>query len=233
LQLHRQRSKVNRADLKQLTTKGSAMKLLSVMKIIHILERKYGQQKLRIGEAKPFEVLIGTILSQRTKDEVTDKAAEKLLGKAKTPELMLKLPEREIVKLIKPVGFYRQKAKRILQICRILCDEYGGKVPRSRSELLKLPGVGFKTADCVLCFSYNEPCIPVDTHVHVVSRRLGLTKSDDPEEIREDLHKQIPRRYRGRMNLLLVRFGRDICRAVKPRCSICPIEKYCEYEEKK
>jgi endonuclease-3 len=201
----------------------------TIARIINILEEKYGAQTLRSERTTPFEVLIGTILSQRTKDEVTDVAATKLLGKARTPRQMMNLSKDEIIHLIKPAGFYRQKAGRILEISRILLNEYGGRTPETREELMRLPGVGPKTADCVLCFSYRQPCIPVDTHVKVIARRLGLTCSEDPEKIREDLHNQIPEALRGRVNLLFVNFGKDVCRTVKPRCDICPLARYCDY----
>jgi endonuclease-3 len=141
----------------------------------------------------------------------------------------LKLSEKQIEKLIYPAGFYRQKAKRIKKICKILIERYKGKVPDSREELLKLPGVGLKTSDVVLSYGYGKPVIAVDTHVFHVARRLGLTKSNNIEKIREDLHKQIPEKYRLILNLLFVEFGKDICRTIKPKCEVCPIKKFCEY----
>lgn len=193
-------------------------------KIIKILLRKY---KIKIWKEEPFKILIATILSQRTKDEITREAAKRLFKLADTPDKILKLSEKEIEKLIKPVGFYRQKAKRIREIAEIILKKYKGKIPDSREELLKLPGVGFKTADVVLCYGFKKDVVPVDTHVATIARRLKLTNSKDPEKIREDLHEKIPEKNRRIFNLLMVEFGKDICKAVKPKCEICPIKNFC------
>lgn len=201
----------------------------TIEKIVKELNKIYDVKPWR---EDPFKVLITTILSQRTKDEVTREASKKLLEKADTPKKLLKLRKKEIEKLIYPVGFYRQKAKKIKKLSKILLEKYGGKVPSSRDELMKLPGVGSKTADCVLCFGYGRNEIPVDTHVAVISRRLGLTDSEDPEKIRNDLHKKIPEKLRPIVNSLFVEFGKDICRTVKPKCYACPILEFCPYKSK-
>ncbi|MEM5834298.1 MAG: endonuclease III [Candidatus Aenigmatarchaeota archaeon] len=200
----------------------------SVEKIITILNEKY---KIKPWREEPFKLLIGTILSQRTRDEKTSQAWRKLFSKADTPEKILKLDEKEIANLIKEVGFYRQKAKRIKEVSKIIIEKYEGKVPSSRNELMKLPGVGPKTADVVLSYSFGMPVIAVDTHVATISKRLGWTKNDKPEKIREDLHKIVPQKYRLIINSLFVEFGKEICRA-KPRCYLCPIVKFCKYESK-
>ena len=203
---------------------------MKIEKIIKILSERYSTKNFW---REPFKLLISTILSQRTKDEVTYKAAKRLLKVANNPEKILKLSKKQIEKLIYPVGFYKQKAKRIKEVCKILLEKYGGKVPDKRKELLKLPGVGGKTADIVLAYGFNKPVIAVDTHVATISRRLGLTKNYEPEKIREDLHKIIPKKYRKIINLLFVNFGKEICRSVKPRCEICPIKNFCkEYPNK-
>jgi endonuclease-3 len=202
------------------------MQTKTIVKIIKQLNKRY---RIKPWKEKPFKVLISCILSQRTKDEVTRKASKKLFKAANTPEKILKLSKKQIEKLIYPVGFYRQKAKKIKKLCKILLDEYKGKVPRTREELLLLPGVGPKTADVVLSYGYGKPVIAVDTHVAVISRRLGLTKNEDPEKIREDLHKLIPLKFRRVVNLLFVEFGKEFCRTLKPRCSECPIKEYCGY----
>ncbi|MCS7105727.1 MAG: endonuclease III [Candidatus Aenigmarchaeota archaeon] len=199
----------------------------NVVKIIKLLNEKY---KIKVWREEPFKLLIGTILSQRTRDEKTSQAWQKLFSKANTPEKILKLSEKEIEKLIKEVGFYRQKARRIKQVSKIILEKYKGKVPRSREELMNLPGVGPKTADIVLSYSFGKPVIAVDTHVATISKRLGWTKNDEPEKIREDLHKIIPKKYRLLINSLFVEFGKDICRS-KPKCYNCPILKFCKYEQ--
>jgi endonuclease-3 len=198
-------------------------------KVVRILNKKY---KIKPWKSDPFKVLITTILSQRTKDEITRKASTQLFRTADTPESILKLSEKQIAKLIKPVGFYNQKAKRIKQICKILLEKYRGKVPRTREELMQFPGVGSKTADVVLCYSFGQDVIPVDVHVAAISKRLGLTKNTSPEKIREDLHKRIPKRLRRIVNHLFVEFGKEICQTRKPKCYVCPIVKLCPYKNK-
>jgi endonuclease-3 len=176
--------------------------------------------------------LITTVLSHRTKDQTTRKASEQLFKAANTPEKILRLSEKKIAKLIYPVGFYNQKAKRVKKICKILLDKYKGKVPATREELMQLPGVGGKTADVVLCYAFGREVVPVDIHVAVISRRLQLTKNKNPEKIREDLHRQIPEKYRRLVNHLFVEFGKEICRTRLPLCYKCTIVKLCSYENK-
>ncbi len=196
-----------------------------VEEILGILQRKYLINRYR--NSSPFFELIGTVLSHRTKDEVTWESAKKLLRIAPTPEKMLELSGREISKIIYPVGFYKQKAERIREICKIILKKYAGKVPDTREELMELPGVGGKTADIVLSHSFSQPVIAVDAHVVWVSNQLGWTVSKDPEKVREDLHKLIPPRLRSDVNSLLVQFGKDICNTGRPKCLKCMISKYC------
>jgi len=197
--------------------------------IVEILRKRY---RIKPWREEPFRVLIGVVLSHRTKDEVNHPANERLFARAKDLEGFLRLSEKEIAKIIYPVGFYNQKAKRIKQICRILKDEYNGKVPKTREELMKLPGVGGKSADIVLLFSFGEHVIPVDTHVSVISRRWHLTESENPERIREDLHKIFKGKKRMEINNLLVEFGKEFCTAMFPKCRICPVLRLCPYESK-
>ena len=197
---------------------------MNIEEITKTLQKRYRIKPLR---AKPFKILISCILSQRTKDEITRDASKRLFKIADTPEKILKLSEREIAELIKPVGFYNQKAKRIKEVAKLILEKYGGRIPSSREELMKLPGVGGKTADVVLCYGFGKEVIPVDTHVATISRRLGLTKAKDPEKIRKDLHRIVPKRYRRIFNLLMVEFGKEVCRTRKPKCRICPIKDYC------
>jgi endonuclease-3 len=201
-----------------------------IEKIIRILNRKY---KIRPRREDPFKLLIACILSQRTRDETTEKATKRLFKIARRPEDFLRLSVKRIEKLIYPVGFYRQKARRIKELCKILLKRYEGKVPRKREDLLSLPGVGFKTADVVLSYGYGEPVIAIDTHVAVISRRLGLAKSEDPEKIREELHKLVPIKLRKVVNWLFVEFGKDVCKTAKPMCGSCPIKMYCKYYREK
>ena len=176
----------------------------------------------------PFEVLITTILSLRTKDEVTAYASKRLLEKADTPEKLVALSEREIARLIYPVGFYNNKAKTLKKISEILIEKYGGKVPNDISKLLKLPGVGRKTANLVVTLGYDKPGICVDTHVHRITNRWGYVKTKTPKETEMELRKKLPCQYWKDINTLLVTFGQNICTPVSPFCSKCPLYPYCE-----
>jgi len=198
-------------------------------KIINRLNKLY---HVEVRREEPFEVLIHGILSHRTKDETTFPAQERLLKIADTPDKMLKLSSKEIQKLIYPVGFYRQKSKNILKTCKMLLEKYNGKVPKTKKELMELPGVGEKTSDIILLFAYGKDIIPVDSHVATISKRWHIAdKKDKPEIIRGKLHDLIPKN-RATINQLLVQFGKDICKAPVPKCYICPVEKSCPYENK-
>lgn len=180
-------------------------------------------------ERDPYRVLIRTILSQRTRDENTDKASETLFNKYPTMEDVADAPFEDLEVLIKQAGFYRVKSRRIKEVSRILIDQFGGVVPKDMKELLSLPGVGRKTANCVLVFAFQEPAIPVDTHVHRISNRWGLIKSENPEESEEKLTKVVPKKYWIEINDLMVQFGQDICRPIHPKCEECPISNICDY----
>jgi endonuclease-3 len=177
--------------------------------------------------ATPFEVLVSTILSLRTKDEVTSAAAARLFEAARTPEEILALGEKKVAGLIYPVGFYPTKAKRLQAISRIIIDTYGGKVPDTIDELLKLPGVGRKTANLVLVEGYHKPAICVDTHVHRISNRIGYVETKNPEQTEMALREKLPAKHWIRYNELLVAFGQVLCRPVSPHCSRCPVDEMC------
>ena len=194
--------------------------------IVKALKKRYNWE--RGHSSDPFRVLISTVLSQRTKDANTEKASSALFSRFKTPEQMVKADIRKIEKLIRPSGFYKVKAKRIKQISRIIVENFSGRVPRKMDELLSLPGVGRKTANCVLVFAYRQPAIPVDTHVHRISNRLGLARTKTPEKTETELMKRIPKRYWIDLNELLVTHGQNTCLPRKPRCSACPIAKWCK-----
>ncbi len=194
--------------------------------IVKALKKRYDWKRGHSGQ--PFEVLISTVLSQRTKDANTEKASSALFSRFKTPEQMANADIKKIERLIRPSGFYKVKAKRIKQISRIIIDKFNGKVPRGMDELLSLPGVGRKTANCVLVFAYRRPAIPVDTHVHRISNRLGIVRTKTPEKTEIELMKKIPKRYWIDLNELLVTHGQNICLPRKPRCSICPIARWCK-----
>jgi endonuclease-3 len=206
----------------------------SIGDVIHLLERDLPSWELPIvssltGEQSgPFPILISTILSLRTKDEVTAGATERLLSLATTPEKMVTLSEKEIISAIYPVGFYRNKAKTILRISRELIDRFASRVPDTIEQLLTLKGVGRKTANLVVALGYHKEGLCVDTHVHRISNRLGYVKTKTPEETEYALRKKLPRRYWAHYNTLMVAFGRHICLPVSPWCSRCPVACYCE-----
>ena len=175
----------------------------------------------------PFKVLICALLSTRTRDETTAKVCEKFFKKVKSPEDILKLPLKELEELIYPVGFYRNKAKQLRKLAEILIRDFGGEVPKTREELLKLPGVGRKVANLVLADGYNIPAICVDTHVHRITNRWCLIKTKTPEETEKKLMEVLPKEYWIVINRLLVAFGQRICTPQRPKCGECPIENFC------
>jgi len=177
----------------------------------------------------PFTVLISCILSLRTKDEVTEKAATRLLKKHNTPEKILQLSEKQIQKLIYPAGFYKTKAKRIKEISKTLINEYHSKVPEKFDELLKLKGVGRKTANIVMTYGHKKQgYLAIDTHCHRIPNRIGWIKTKTPDETEKQLKKILPKKYWMEFNHLFVNFGQTICVPVSPFCSRCPIEKHCK-----
>jgi len=175
----------------------------------------------------PFLTLIGCILSLRTKDETTAIAAPRLFARASTPAAMLQLAPEEIAGLIYPVGFYRTKARVILDICRDLIANFAGGVPNSIDELLTLRGVGRKTANLVVTEAFRKPGICVDTHVHRISNRWGFVKAPAPDKTEAALREVLPRRYWLEYNWLLVAFGQTLCQPVSPWCSRCPLARLC------
>ena len=175
----------------------------------------------------PFLVLISCILSLRTQDATTAQATRRLFALAKTPETMARLPTRKIEKAIYPVGFYHTKAKNIRGICNTLLKKYSSKVPDEIDELLKLKGVGRKTANLVVTLGYRKPGICVDTHVHRISNRWGYVRTKNPLATEFALRAKLPRQYWLEYNDLLVTFGQHLCRPVSPMCSRCSVKRYC------
>lgn len=177
----------------------------------------------------PFTTLISCILSLRTKDEVTEQASVRLLKKYDTPEKLAKLPVDKIESLIFPVGFYKTKANRIKDISKTLLEKYNGEVPDNFNELLKLKGVGRKTANIVMVYGHKKQgFIPIDTHCHRIPNRLGWINTKTPEETEKRLREILPENYWDDFNHLFVRFGQTICVPVSPFCSRCPISQYCK-----
>lgn len=175
----------------------------------------------------PFKVLISCIISLRTKDTTTAAASGRLFALADTPDVMMNLPIEKIEKAIFPAGFYRVKARNIIEICKRLVEDYHSIVPDEIDELLKLKGIGRKTANLVVTIGYNKEGICVDTHVHRISNRWGYINTRTPDESEAALRKKLPRKYWKIYNDLLVTFGQNLCKPVSPICSQCNIVKYC------
>jgi len=180
------------------------------------------------SQDSPFEVLIATMLSAQTRDAVTAAASARLFRAARTPKTMAALTEKQIIKQIYPVSFYRNKAAHVKQTCRILVDTHHGRVPATMDELLTLPGVGRKTANLVLILSFrSRKNICVDTHVHRIANRLGWVKTRTPEETERALYATTAERWWPYINLYLVTWGQNVCRPIYPRCGMCVIRPHC------
>ena len=178
--------------------------------------------------SEPFQVLIATMLSAQTKDAVTFEASTRLFRRAATPTALVRVPLREIQRLIYPVSFYRNKARHVRETCRQLIDRFDGRVPTTMAELLTLPGVGRKTANLVLIVAHRSASnICVDTHVHRISNRLGWVKTRTPEQTEQALYQVAPRRWWSSINLYLVSWGQNVCRPVYPRCNSCRVSVLC------
>jgi len=182
---------------------------------------------IALDGGNPFKILISTIISLRTRDEVTLTSSKKLFKKAVTPEEMVQLPQKKIEDLIYPAGFYKTKAKNILQICQMLLDKWEGTVPNQKRALMTLPGVGTKTANLTLGLGFGIDAICVDIHVHRIANRLGWIKTPTPEKSEIALEKILPRKMWIPINEMMVHFGQQICKPVSPFCSRCPTVKNC------
>tara|TARA_B100000315_G_scaffold88389_1_gene81195 strand:+ start:23396 stop:24049 length:654 start_codon:yes stop_codon:yes gene_type:complete len=209
------------------------MKNKDIDEVIKILIKRIKQWKVPIvtqvaEDRDPFKVLISCILSLRTKDDTTAGASSRLFKIADNPAKMLKIKDITLEKTIYPVGFYKTKTKNIKSICRILLDKYKSRVPDEIDELLKLKGVGRKTANLVVTLGYNKLGICVDTHVHRISNRLGYVSTTTPEKTEFALRKKLPQKHWIIYNDLLVTFGQNLCKPISPFCSTCPLIKHCD-----
>lgn len=199
-----------------------------ITEILQTLRRGHTETMLeRFGDSDPFKILVSTVLSARTKDATTIPIAERLFKTYKTPDDFLRIPTARLERLIYGIGFYKQKARRLKALSRILLEKHHGRVPQQLEQLLELPGVGRKTANCVLVYAFRKPAIPVDVHVHRISNRLGLVRTKAPVETERALAHVVPKRYWIELNELFVRHGQTICVPVSPFCSRCPIKTYC------
>ena len=182
---------------------------------------------LAIKRRSKFSILISAILSSRTRDETTGEVMKRFLKRVKNFHDLRKLSLKEIEKLIYPVGFYRNKAKSLKKLADVVIEKYKGRIPDDFDELIKLPGVGRKVANLILSEVFKKDEICVDTHVHRISNRLGWVKTERPEETEMELKNIFPRKYWRRINKTLVAFGQGICRPLRPKCDICPVNEIC------
>jgi endonuclease III len=177
----------------------------------------------------PFKILIGTILSSRTRDETTTKVVKTLFKRFKNAKELAEGNLGEVKQIIHSIGFYNVKAKRIIKVSQLIVKRFDGKVPNSIEKLLELPGVGRKTANCVLVYGFNKPTIPVDIHVHRISNRIGLVNTKTPEKTEIELNNIINKKYWLRLNNIFVMYGQNICLPIAPKCELCELKKMCKF----
>ncbi len=199
-----------------------------VVRILRKEARRWAVPAIGHYTESPFTTLISCILSLRTQDRTTTGASRRLFNVADTPDRILEIPTTRLEELIYPVSFYRVKARTIRKIATELIEKFGGKVPDTLEELLKLPGVGRKTANIVVTLAFNKPGIAVDIHVHRISNRLGYVSTKNPDDTEMALREKLPRRYWIVLNDVLVAYGQNLCKPVSPFCSRCAIADYCE-----
>ena len=208
---------------------GREFNIVEGLKKLKKAVRKFRTPSVTVIAKKndPFAVLVSCIISLRTRDEVTELASARLFNLAKLPAELLELSNAKIEKAIYPAAFYRNKTKSLKELCKVLVKEYSGKVPDKLEELLKLKGVGRKTANLTLIMGHNKPGICVDIHVHRISNRWGYVKTKSPDETEMVLREILPKRFWKGFNDLLVSFGQNLCKPVSPFCSSCPVEDEC------
>lgn len=203
--------------------------IATMMRVLHREARSWNAPVFTLAGPMrdPFRILVGCILSLRTKDETTGPAAARLFALARTPRTMQRLTLRQIERAIYPVGFYRTKARTIRRLCADLIARHGGRVPATIDELLELHGVGRKTANLVVTQAFRRQGICVDTHVHRITNRWGYVRTRSPEATELALRRKLPARYWQEINEVLVALGQTICRPISPHCSRCPVRTYC------
>ncbi len=202
----------------------------TVKKILDALARRYPKgAKPWTTRSDPFRTVIGTILSAQTTDDQVDRVTPELFRRYPTPAKLAAARVHDIARIIKPVGLHQAKARNIIAAGRMLALDLGGQVPATREELVRLPGVGRKTANVVLIKAFGLPAMPVDTHVFRVANRIGLAQARTPEKTEEELTRVIPRRRLGAAHFWLIHHGRTLCSARTPLCPKCPIARWCDY----
>lgn len=206
----------------------------AIKKAFSILKETHQPTMLeQLGNYTPFQMLVMTLLSARTKDSTVIPLVKKMFADYPHPQDFAVMKREKLEQILYGVGFYKVKAKHVQELSKILLEKYNGKVPDNFEELVSLPGVGRKTASCVLAYTFHQPAIAVDTHVHRISNRLGWVKSKKTEETEEMLKRVVPREAWIDVNSLLVDHGQRICTPLRPKCTQCPIVSYCEYGKNK
>lgn len=198
-------------------------------KVLEILEREFPEAKIALEFRNPLELLIATILSAQATDKLVNKVTGHLFKKYRSAKDFAEADLSELETDISSINFFRNKAKSIKACCAVLIEKHGGKVPNTLEDLVELPGVGRKTANIVLGNAYGKNALAVDTHVKRVSQRLGLTESDDPDTIEEDLKALIPEEMWTKTTHLFIQHGRKTCKAINPFCYTCPLRDYSVY----
>ncbi len=200
------------------------------IKIIEILKKTYPDAKCSLDFKTPFQMLFAVVLSAQCTDERVNKTTPEIFEKYPDAESIFKIDIEELEKLIHPCGFYKNKAKNLKETAKILVEKYNGEVPCNMEELMKLPGVGRKSANVIMLEAFNMPQgIAVDTHCKRIANRLGFSKQQEPQKIEQDLLKVIPKEYYKDVNHIFMWHGRNLCAAKKPKCEKCPVKKYCNY----
>jgi len=208
---------------------------MEIEKILKLMEKQSSNApvwKINKIAKNEFEIAIFVILSSRTKDEITLKVCKKLFKKIKNVEDLIKIDEKELEKLIYPVGFYKVKAKILKNFALELKRKFNSKIPSKLEDLISLPGIGIKTAKVILSEAFKKPCIAVDTHVLRISNRLGLINTKDINEANDILERIIPENLKIKFNKTFVAFGQTICRPKNPKCNICLLKDFCKYFKK-
>ncbi|MFD2760837.1 endonuclease III [Lentibacillus juripiscarius] len=205
-----------------------------VQHCLEVMEEMYPEAQCELDHQNPFELVIAVLLSAQCTDNLVNKVTASLFDKYKTPEDYLAVPLSELEQDIKSIGLYRNKAKNIRKLCQMLIDDYGGEVPKSKEELMKLAGVGRKTANVVASVAFNEPAIAVDTHVERVAKRLGICRwKDSVLEVEETLMRKVPKEAWAATHHRMIFFGRYHCKARNPQCPECPLLDLCREGQKR
>ena len=203
------------------------------IEVVEILKKTYPNAKCSLNFETPFEMLVAVMLSAQCTDERVNLTTPNLFKKYNTPEKMMNINLKELEEIIHPCGFYKNKAKNIIAASKMIVEKYNGKVPEDENELVKIPGIGRKSANVIMLEAFEKPCgIAVDTHAKRISNKLGLSDAQDPIKIEQDLIKIFPKKYFYDINHLFIEHGRNCCDARKPNCNECCVKKYCEYVKK-